>query len=477
MWNFFPAGRTAVSIAASPLTLLAVLLLAGLLLSVLQANSQPTQLPRTAVVLNVRDAISPATSDYTFRGLEHARDSGAALVVLQLDTPGGLDLAMREIIQDILASSVPVIIYVAPPGARAASAGTYMLYAAHVAAMAPGTNLGAATPVQIGGGALPEMKPPHQAEPAGGTGGEPPGKPAASDSMGKKVLNDSIAYIRSLATMRGRNVEWAELAVRDAASLASEEALREGVIDIVAADIDDLMRQAHGRVVNVLGVDRSLDTSNLMLERFDPDWRNRLLAVITNPNVAYILMMIGMYGLFFEFVNPGFVLPGVTGAICLLLALYALQILPVNYAGLGLIILGILFMVGEAFVPSFGALGLGGMVAFVIGSVILFDTHGSDMRIAYPLIGVVSAVTGGFVLIVMRLAYTSFHKPVVSGMEEMVGSVGEAVTAFEQHGRIYIHGESWQARSSSPLQKGERVRVTALEGLTLRVEPLEEKSS
>lgn len=425
----------------------------------------------TALMLEVRDAISPATSDYLYRGLQQARELGAKIVILQLDTPGGLDLAMREIIQGIIASPVPVAIYVSPAGARAASAGTYMLYAAHIAAMAPGTNLGAATPVQIGGGGLPDMKPPSG--PA--TEGEPEQQAEPTgEAMKRKVVNDSIAYIRSLAEMRGRNVEWAEAAVREAASLSSEEALARGVIDLMARDVEDLLRQVHGRQVEVNGRPHTIVSEGLGLQYFQPDWRNRLLAVITNPNVAYILLMIGMYGLFFEFVNPGFILPGVTGAICLLLALYALQILPVNYAGLGLIILGIMFMVGEAFVPSFGVLGIGGLVAFVIGSVILFDTRGSNMQIAWPLIGVVSAVTGGFLLIAMRLALKSFRRPVVSGAEELLGSLGTAQETFEGRGHVLVHGESWQALSEVPLARGATVRVVARHGLILQVEPWED---
>ena len=446
-------------------------------------NAEPDKTKdRTALILSVKDAISPATNDYIHRGLEQAFERNAEVVILRLDTPGGLDTAMREIIQDIIASPVPVITWVAPSGSRAASAGTYMLYASHIAAMAPGTNLGAATPVQIGGGGgLPDMKPAAPKPKKKAKNGEDDSddeeaaaeeeSAAPADAMGKKVLNDSIAYIRSLAEMRGRNVEWAEQAVREASSISNDEALKIGVIDIVADDIDNLLAQADGWQVNVNGINRTLDTGSLFIEKFEPDWRNRLLAVITNPNVAYILMMIGMYGLFFEFVNPGFVLPGVTGAICLLLALYALQILPVNYAGLALILLGVMFMVAEAFAPSFGVLGIGGFIAFVIGSVILFDTETSDMRVAYPLIGAVSAVTGGFILVAIRLVFASLRKPVVSGSEQMVGGIGEVLDDFDERGHIYIHGENWIAVATQPLKRGDKVKVTEIDGLTLKVEP------
>lgn len=470
------------------LSLLLVILGAALLV-----HAQDNRTDRTAVILNVSDAISPATWDYIHRGLEKARDRNAAVVILRLDTPGGLDTAMRKIIQDIIASPVPVIIYVSPSGARAASAGTYMMYASHIAAMAPGTNLGAATPVQLGG--MPDIQPPTMPEPeeiepgdeeGEGDNGDKDKKAAkekkkktakpADDAMQQKILNDSIAYIRSLAEMRGRNVEWAEQAVREASSISADKALQLGVIDVVATDIDDLLEQADGWQVNVNGIDRTLDTGSLVVERIEPDWRNELLAVITNPNVAYILMLLGIYGLFFEFVNPGFVVPGVTGAICLLLAMYALQVLPVNYAGLGLILLGIIFMVAEVFAPSFGALGIGGVISFVVGSVILFDTEGSNMQVAIPLIIVVSAVTAGFILVAIRLVFSSHKKPVVSGSEEMIGSVGEALEDFEGRGRIRVHSETWNAFADKPVKTGDKVKVTALDGLVLKVAPIEEEA-
>jgi membrane-bound serine protease (ClpP class) len=416
-------------------------------------------------------------------------EQNAALIILNIDTPGGLDLSMRDIIRDIIASSVPVIVYVGPSGARAASAGTYILYAAHIAAMAPGTNLGAATPVQLGG--LPDLKPPmpeatpetkqeqgskeEDAEDGAGDSDSESIFPVNTDSMTKKIMNDAIAYIRSLAEMRGRNVEWAELAVREAASLSSEQALSQQVIDIVATDIDDLLEQANGWQVNINGRNQILDTRNLTLEHFEPDWRNKLLTVITDPNVAYILMLLGIYGLFFEFVNPGYVLPGVTGAICLLLALYALQVLPVNYAGLGLILLGIMFMVAEVFAPSFGALGIGGVVAFVFGSVILFDTEGSQFQVALPLILTIALITAGFFLVVIRMMFAAHRKPVVSGVEEMLGSIGEVLEDFDHKGRIRIHGESWQGITETPLKCGDRVKVTNIDGLVLKVELLKEE--
>ena len=298
--------------------------------------------------------------------------------------------------------------------------------------------------------------------------------PVSGDAMTKKIMNESIAYIRSLAEMRGRNVEWAEKAVREAASLSAEQAMAEGVIDLIATDLDDLLTKINGLEVYVNGKPRTLNTDNLLTETLEPDWRNELLSVITDPNVAYLLMLLGIYGLFFEFVNPGYLVPGVTGAICMLLALYALQVLPVNYAGLLLILLGIMFMVAELFAPSFGALGIGGVVSFVIGSVILFDTEGSELRVAIPLIIAVSAVTAGFFLIAIKMVFSAHRKPVVSGAEQMLGGIGEVMEDFDTRGRIRIHGETWWSISKTPLKKGNQVKVTEIDGLTLKVEPVEE---
>ena len=288
-------------------------------------------------------------------------------------------------------------------------------------------------------------------------------------------MNDAAAYLRSLAHMRGRNEEWAELAVREAASLPAAEALEMDVIDLIARDITDLLAQLDGRTVEVLGKPVTLDTGVLQLQTIEPDWRSRLLAVITDPNVAYILMLIGIYGLFFEFANPGYVLPGVAGAISLILALYAFQILPVNYAGLALLVLGIIFMLGEAIVPSFGALGIGGVIAFVIGSIILFDEGGGQFGVSLPLILTVALVSAGFFIFVVGAAIEARRRPVVSGREEMLNAVGEVIEDFEGEGRIHIHGEVWAAKSPSPVHRGDKVRVVALDGLVLHVQPLSEE--
>ena len=394
---------------------------------------------------------------------------------------------MREINRAIIASPVPVVVYVSPSGARAASAGTYMLYASHIAAMSPATNLGAATPVQIGG--MPDLKPPvvpdkknkkdNAIDKEGNQNKEnkdtsQTSAPVTGDAMTKKIVNDAVAYIRSMAEMRGRNADWAEKAVREAASLSAEEALQQNVIDVVATDVTDLLAKVDGWRVNINGQGVTLDTSGLEIETFKPDWRNNLLSVITNPNVAYILMLLGIYGLFFELTNPGYVLPGVIGGISLLLALYAMQVLPVNYAGLALMILGVVFMVAELFAPSFGALGIGGIIAFVVGSVILFDTEGSEIRVAIPIIAAVTIISSAFFLIALRIIFAAHRKPVVSGADEMLGSIGQVLEDFEEAGRIHVHGETWQVRSQSPLKRGDQVKVIAIDGLILSVKPVKE---
>lgn len=426
------------------------------------AESEPS-----AFILEVKGAISPGVSDFVRRGLEKAGEAEAQLFILQLDTPGGLDLAMREIIKDILASPVPVVTYVAPSGARAASAGTYILYASHVAAMAPATNLGAATPITIGG--LPGME--KKDDQGGATDEEKEQKPLG-DTLKQKMVNDAEAYIISLAEKHGRNKEWAAKAVREAVSISAEEALRLGVIDLMAEDINDLLVQLDGWEVLLPSGPQLLNTDNLRLVHMEKDWRTRLLMVIGNPNIAYMLMLLGIYGLFFELANPGYVLPGVVGGTALLLALYAFQILPVNYAGLALILLGISFMVGEAFTPSFGILGMGGLAAFVFGSVILMDEK--SLQISLFLIGSTGLISFVCILWLMTKLLTMRRKRVTTGEEQMLDAVAVVMDDFTVNGRVWILGESWQASSTTPLKKGEKVRILSQEGLKLTVEPLQE---
>lgn len=434
--------------------------------------------PGLALVLDVRGAIDPASRDFILRGLEQAQARNAAVVILKIDTPGGLDSSMRDIIQAILASPIPVIGYVAPEGARAASAGAYILYACHIAAMAPATNLGAATPVQIGGVPLPAH--PSDPDQAGDSDSQKPtqkpdAKPAPTGSdMERKLINDARAYIRSLAQLRGRNVEWAEKAVTEAASLSAQDALQQGVIDLVATDIPNLLNQADGRSVEVAGVKQSLATRDLRVQTLEPDWRNRLLGMIAHPMVAYVLLLIGVYGLFFELSHPGVALPGVLGGICLLLALFAFQVMPVNVAGLALLLLGLAFMIAEAFVPSFGALGLGGVAAFVTGSLLLWDETGPGYQIPLALILGFALASAAVLISLATLLVRQRARPVVSGAEELIGATG-AVMAGDAS-RAWIHGASWLIRADRPLCPGQGVRVTGRAGLTLFVQPLDSKT-
>jgi membrane-bound serine protease (ClpP class) len=479
----------------------------GMALSFVTPATPTSAQPGSAVVLEIKGAIGPATSRYVVRGIEAAQKAGSRLVILEVDTPGGLDTSMRDIIRAILASSVPVATYVAPSGARAASAGTYILYASHIAAMAPATNLGAATPVSIGGESAPEPTPtpepvpspesnptaapnptpapnptaarnhapqnptstPTQSEPPATP--RPPVFPQPATAMERKVINDAVAYIRGLAELRGRNADWAESAVRGAASLPASVALQQNVIDVIAQDIPDLLSRINGREVKLANRTVRLATSNLVVERAKPDWRTELLAVITEPMVAYGLMLVGIYGLLLEGYNPGVMLPGVTGVICLLVALFAFQILSVNYAGLALVALGVGMMIAEFFFPTFGSLGLGGLIAFVVGSLILFDSEVPGMSIALPMIAGVATVGGLVIVGIAYIAARSMRRPVVTGVQGMVGDRAEVIQSSAGTGRVRYRGELWKAHSEVELQPGQMARIVKVDGLTLWVEP------
>lgn len=422
-----------------------------------------------AYILEVDGIISPATADYFERSLAKTNQANTELVLIKMDTPGGLDLSMRKMIKQILASPVPIVTYITPSGSRAASAGTYILYASHIAAMAPATNLGAATPVQI----IPSVSPsPDEKNPLSEDEEENDEQDNTHASpMMKKVVNDAVAYIRGLAKLRDRNEEWAEQAVREAVSLTAEEALTKNVIDIIADNQTDLFKQINGRQVQVLGAEKTIDTTNIVLTEIEPDWRNKLLAVITNPNIAYILMLVGIYGLIFEFSNPGAILPGTVGSICLLLALFSFQVLPTNYAGLALILLGIALMTGEAFQPSFGILGLGGLVAFVAGSIILFDADIPGYGINLGIIAGFAVSTAAFCILALGLIFKARRNPIVTGQEQMIGAVCEALENFEQQGKVMVHGEVWTAHTDTPIQKGDTAKVKTMRGLILDVIP------
>lgn len=425
---------------------------------------QESHLPvkNKGVLLEIDGPIGPAIYDYIRRGIEYAMETDAKLIILRLDTPGGLDLTMRDIVKDITVSPLPVVSYVSPKGSRAASAGTFILYASHIAAMAPATNIGAATPVFMGS----------------------PTPPASSDkdsekdtppqsSLTDKAVNDAVAYIKGLAHLHDRNAEWAEKAVREAASLQAAEALRLGVIDIIAQDIPDLLKQINGKVIKVNVQEITLNTENMIIETVEPDWRVRFLKIITNPSIAYILLLAGIYGLFFEFSSPGAILPGVIGLVSLLLALYSLQLLPINYAGLALIFTGIVFLIGELYVGSYGILGIGGVTAFIIGSVLLFDME--EVMVPWALIIGMSIFTVLVFFIAFNLIVKARKTKIVSGTEALLGSVGTVRDDFDTQGYIRVSGELWNATSSTPLKKGQKVIVVKVAGLNLKVEPIKDK--
>ena len=421
---------------------------------------------RAALVLSadIHGAITPASAAYFQRAIEQARAQQAELLVLRLDTPGGLDTAMRAMIQAMLASEVPVAVYVAPGGARAASAGTYLMYASHIAAMAPGTNLGAATPVAIGPGAGDENKDSDK-DKAGASD---------ADTMKSKMVHDATAYLRSLAQLRGRNVEWAERAVRGSESLSADDALALRVIDLVAADLEELLRRIDGRAVTAAGHERRLALGGARVEPIEPTWQEQLLGTIADPNVALLLVMIGIYGLIFEFYTPGLYGPGVTGGICLLLGMYGLAMLPLNVAGVALVLLGIALMIAEAFLPTFGAIGVGGVIAFVIGALMLVDTEVPDLRVSWQWLAPIAVASALGLGALGTFALRARARPPRHGSAALLGVRVRALEDIGAEGWVEVSGERWRARSAGPIPHGGYARVTAVNGLLLSVQPEQE---
>ncbi|MFD2178407.1 NfeD family protein [Veronia pacifica] len=437
-------------------------------------------------IVPLNGAIGPATSDYVSREIRAANEQGAEMVILKMDTPGGLDAAMRDIIREITSSPIPVATWVGPSGARAASAGTYILLASHIAAMAEATNLGAATPVSIGGGSSPPPTDGEKSQEDQNQKGDEsdtessestqqdPDKVPSSTALEKKAVNDARAYIRGLARLHNRNADWAEKAVSEAASLDATDAKSLGVIDFIANSVEELVAKTEGKTINLNGKQTLVFIENVRWVEREPDWRAEFLSVLTNPNVAYILMMIGIYGLLLEFYSPGVGLAGVLGGISLLLGMYALQMLPLNYAGLGLIILGIALMVSEAFSPSFGIFGLGGITAFVFGSVFLFDSNVEGYQIAFPIIAGVTVFSLVITVVLLSMLLTTRRKEVVTGIETMIGKSAQVLDNFSQgQGEVQLGGERWRAISDTELERGQDVVVEQVNGLTLRVKPLD----
>lgn len=492
-----------------------VLVLATMLMATAKEET-PNQSNRAAI-LEINGAIGPATAQYLSRAFKTAREKQFDLIVLKINTPGGLVTSTREINTEILSATVPVVGYVAPAGAHAASAGTYILYATHIAAMAPATNIGAATPVQMGAPGAPnpgndkkkedladkiveklkeakkdqDEKKKKETKDAGkdakGKAGKKGSKKAAPETSEKsedsekkdapddpikvKMMNDLVAYIKSLAQLRGRNAEWAEKAVREAVSLTSKEALEQNVIDLTARDVGELLEKVHGRTVEVGKTKVKIDTKRMVTEKIEPDWQMKFLAVITNPNVAFILMLVGIYGIIFEFWHPGLVGPGVIGGICLLLGLYAMNVLPLNYTGAGLVLLGLAFMAAEAFLPSFGILGIGGVIAFIVGATLLFDADSPEFQLSWTVILSTAAFCGFLFAIVLGYAWRSFRRPITSGTVSLVGTLAEVMEWSRDEGFVWAEGERWKASGMEKLKKGQKVEITHVDGLNVVVGP------
>ena len=425
----------------------------------------------TAIVLELDGAIGVATAEFIINGIEEAEERDATLVIIRMDTPGGLVSSTRDIISAILGSDVPVVTYVSPSGARADSAGTYILLASHVAAMAPTTHLGAATPVSLTGDDVGDDRESGSDDDSDAESDETDDAPPSGSAMERKVMNDAIAYIRGLAEAHGRNADWAEKAVTEAATLTAKEALEMNVIDVIAVNDAELLQQLNGRELKVNNQSITLDTEALLIERIEPDWRNKFLSIIASPEILMILIMIGVYGLWFEGSNPGAIVPGVVGVISLLLAAYALQVLPVNFAGLALIIVGIALIVAESFVPSFGALGVGGIAAFIFGSIMMFDSGIPGFGISITFVVSFAVISGALLLWMVSYVVKLRRRGAVTGVELILGDSGTAMESFAGAGRVWLEGAPWAAVSKVPIEKDQQVVVTAIDGLTLEVEP------
>lgn len=427
------------------------------------------QAPAMVAQIALDGAIGPAAAEYFEQASASAQADGAVAIVLRLDTPGGLSESMRQIVSRMLALQVPILTYVAPGGARAASAGTYILYASHIAAMAPATHLGAATPVSLGG--IAPKLPHEKSDPAQAPNPGDVDNDALGSAMERKTLNDAIAYIRSLAQLRGRNADWAEAAVRSAETLTADEALTQNVIDFVAPDVTSLLAQANGREVRVGEQTVTLQFANVSIREYEPDWRTRFLAIISNPTLAYLLLLAGIYGLVLEAFHPGAMLPGIVGGICLLVGLYALQLLPVNYAGLALMVLGVGLMVTEVITPSIGAFGIGGVVSFVFGSILLFDTDVPGYQVNLGVIAGLAASAAALLSMILWLVMRSRRAPRFSGDEQLLRASGVLIDAIGADGEGWarVLGERWRVHSELALPAGAHIRVVRRHGLLLWV--------
>ncbi|HXZ36107.1 MAG TPA: nodulation protein NfeD [Thermodesulfobacteriota bacterium] len=421
------------------------LFLSGLLLSLLP-GFLPAQ-EKQVNILKINDAITPAIADFIKRGIEQSVQDRAECLIIQMDTPGGLDLSMRDIIKEMMNADIPIVVYVGPSGARAASAGVFITLAADIAAMAPGTNIGAAHPVAVGGGKMDR-------------------------TMADKVVNDAVAYIESIAEKKGRNVKWAAKAVRESVSITETEALKIKIIDLIAKDVDDLLAKIDGKTLEKSKRKIKLATKGLKTNHVEMGFRERFLATLSNPNIAYILMMIGLVGLYFELSNPGAIFPGVIGGICLILAFFAFRTLPVNYAGVLLILLGVFLFIAEIKVASYGLLSVGGIISLALGSIMLFESPLPYLRASLTVILPTVLVTAAFFLLAVGLTIKAYRAKPATGMEGLAGEAGKAATRIAPEGKVFVHGEFWNAYSDGTIEEGEKVRVVKAENLRLKVEKL-----